>query len=212
MMECPVQIIMSCGPPWMVKQHVSPHCSPQALVHCIGRDSLRHQRSWGSKRNEITRNLPNKRSGDRQGCTPIPTYPLMGNSYINPIYYVGPWKWVIIYPQEIPWKNTVIFLCDSKFGWKKSPPTSQVLQRNPVEGPEVLAAICSKSPAICLAGTKMVASKNACRISCCWDSRMFNNKETGIWMILFLKIFLFIFYGVFHCFFYKTLSLYSLFI
>ena len=28
-------------------------------------------------------------SGDRHGCTPIPTYPVMGHPYINPIAIVG---------------------------------------------------------------------------------------------------------------------------
>ena len=44
-------------------------------------------------------------SGDRQGCTPGPTYPVMGNPYISPIYSGN--FWVIIYnPQESP-ENTM---------------------------------------------------------------------------------------------------------
>ena len=63
----------------------------------IGCDSLGHQRSWGFKRNEITRNLPNKSQGI-VGCTP------MGNSYISPIYS-GPMKMGHNLSPRIPWKK-----------------------------------------------------------------------------------------------------------
>ena len=42
-------------------------------------------------------------SGDRQGCTPIPTYPVMGNPYISPI--TRGYSWVISSPR-IPRLNT----------------------------------------------------------------------------------------------------------
>ena len=53
---------------------------------------------------ESTALLSSYISGDRQGCTPIPTYPVMGNPYISPIYPYSSWVFMGYYPQESLYK------------------------------------------------------------------------------------------------------------
>ncbi len=66
-----------------------------AQVAALGR--WRSKELWRSFKESRLEKPQSQLSGDRQGCTPIPTYPVMGNPYISPITRGYLW---VSYPQE----------------------------------------------------------------------------------------------------------------